>query len=116
MTIREWQDKTDEWIRTIGVRYFDPMTNTVLVMEELGEFARLMARKYGEQSFKRKEDEAKVDDNIREELGDLFFVLTCLANQMDIDLEDVLDNNLKKKTKRDIDRHRDNEKLKDQGM
>lgn len=111
MTIKEWQEKTDDWINTIGVRYFDPMTNTALVMEELGEFARLMARKYGEQSFKKKEDAERVEDNIKEEIGDIFFVMTCLANQMEIDLEAVLEKNLEKKTARDIDRHRDNEKL-----
>lgn len=112
MTIKEWQEITDKWIKEIGVRYFDPMTNTVLVMEELGEFARLMARKYGEQSFKRKEDQLLVDDNIKEELGDLFFVLTCLANQMDIDMEEVLKHNIARKTNRDKDRHKQNEKLK----
>ena len=112
MTIKDWQEKTHAWITTYGVRYFDPMTNTVLVMEELGEFARLMARKYGEQSFKRKEDEEKVDENIKEELGDLFFVLTCLANQMDIDLNAVLEENLAKKTGRDKTRHHENDKLK----
>ena len=112
MTIKEWQAITDKWIKEIGVRYFDPMTNTVLVMEELGEFARLMARKYGEQSFKKPEDQEKVDEHIKEEVGDLFFVLTCLANQMDIDLEEVLQHNITRKTKRDIDRHKSNQKLK----
>lgn len=112
MTIKKWQKETDDWIQEIGVRYFDPMTNTVLAMEELGEFARLMARKFGEQSFKRREDEEKVDQNIKEELGDLFFVLTCLANQMDINLEEVLVANLAKKTQRDHSRHKENDKLK----
>ncbi|MDX1684794.1 MAG: nucleotide pyrophosphohydrolase [Saprospiraceae bacterium] len=113
MTIKEWQETTDNWIKTVGVRYFDPMTNTVLAMEELGEFARLMARKYGEQSFKSTEDEAKVDENIKEELGDMFFVLTCLANQMEIDLEAVLNHNIERKTKRDKERHVSNKKLKE---
>ena len=102
---------TDDWIRTVGVRYFDPMTNTVLMMEEMGEFSRLMARKYGEQSFKKSEDVEKVDENIEEEITNIFFVLTCLANQMGIDLESAFHKGLEKRNARDHDRHRNNEKL-----
>ena len=112
MTIKEWQKITDQWIKEYGVRYFDPMTNTVLLMEELGEFSRLMARKYGEQSFKKQEDVDKVEANIEEEVADIFFVLTCLSNQMGIDIERALDKSMKKKTSRDKHRHKKNEKLK----
>ncbi len=101
MTIKEWQKITDDWINEYGVRYFDPMTNTVLLMEELGEFSRLMARKFGEQSFKKKEDVDKVDQNIEEEVADIFFVLTCLSNQMGIDIESALEKSMMKKTKRE---------------
>ena len=112
MTIKAWQKKIDNWIKTFGVRYFDPMTNTVVLMEEIGEFSRLMARKYGEQSFKNKEDEGSVDDRIKEEIADVFFVLTCLANQMDIDIESALEANFDKKVERDKTRHINNPKLK----
>jgi NTP pyrophosphatase (non-canonical NTP hydrolase) len=111
MTIKEWQGKIDEWIKTYGVRYFDPMTNTVVLMEEVGEFARLMARKYGEQSFKDPKDEETADEKIKEELSDVLFVLTCLANQMDIDIESALMKNFEKKSARDKNRHHNNPKL-----
>lgn len=114
MTIQQYQAKVDEWIKTYGVRYFDELTNNAILMEEVGELSRLMARVYGEQSFKRKDDQLKARENIKEELADIFFVLTCLANQMNIDLEECIDNNFTKKTKRDKDRHESNPKLTDE--
>lgn len=111
MTIREYQDKVDAWIQDIGVRYFDEKTNALLLGEEVGELFRLIARKYGEQSFKNQEDSSNVDQNIKDELADILFVLTCLANQMGIDMEEAVDNNLIKKTNRDQNRHRTNIKL-----
>ncbi len=111
MTLEKLQETVDDWIKTYGVRYFAETTNTIVLMEEVGEFSRLIARVYGEQSFKRKEDEQGAMNNIAEELGDILFVITCLANQMDLDLSDIMAKNLDKKTKRDHDRHRDNSKL-----
>jgi NTP pyrophosphatase (non-canonical NTP hydrolase) len=107
MTITEAQKKIDQWINTFGIRYFDPLTNTAILMEEVGEVARIMSRKYGEQSFK--DSDKKV--NLGDEMADVLFVLMCLANQCEIDLEKSLLKNLTKKTKRDIDRHRNNPKL-----
>jgi NTP pyrophosphatase (non-canonical NTP hydrolase) len=107
MTITEAQKKIDQWINTIGVRYFDPLTNTVVLMEEVGEVARIMSRKYGEQSFK--ESDKSID--LGDEMADVLFVLMCLANQCGVDLERSLTKNLEKKTKRDQDRHRNNPKL-----
>lgn len=107
MTISEAQKTIDHWIKTIGVRYFDPMTNTVLLMEEVGEVARIMSRKYGEQSFKESDKEIDLAD----EMADVLFVLMCLANQCDINLEQALTTNLDKKTKRDENRHQNNPKL-----
>ena len=112
MTIKEYQKQVDRWIKTFGVRYFNELTNNAMLMEEVGELSRLIARVYGEQSFKRKEDEAAAKENIKEELADIFFVLTCLANQMDINLEDCIHANFDKKTNRDADRHESNPKLK----
>lgn len=112
MKIRELQKKVDRWIADYGVRYFDERTNTLVLVEEVGEFARLIARKYGEQSFKSADQENTVDDQIREELADILFVLTCLANQMDIDLETAITQSLEKKTIRDSERHIKNTKLK----
>jgi len=111
MTIRNWQDTVDQWISTIGVRYFDEMTNLAVLMEETGELARMMSRKYGEQSFKEPMTDEEVKMEIKEELADIIFVTTCLANQMNIDLEEALSENIKRKTARDQFRHRDNEKL-----
>ena len=111
MTITEAQKKVDKWISTIGVRYFDEKTNALLLNEEVGELSRLIARVYGEQSFKSKEKEEQASDNIKDEMADILFVLICLANQMDIDLDDALIKNLEKKTIRDKDRHVGNEKL-----
>lgn len=108
MTIQEAQAKIDHWITTVGVRYFDPLTNTAMLMEEVGEVARIMSRTYGEQSFK--ESDKKVD--LGDELADVLFVLICLANQCDIDLEQALVKNLDKKNTRDANRHRNNSKLK----
>lgn len=111
MRIGEAQKIVDEWIKTIGVRYFDQLTNTAILSEEVGEVSRLMARIYGEQSFKRKEDEESASEDLKSEMADVLFVLICLANQCDIDLEDALIKNLAKKTKRDKDRHKNNTKL-----
>lgn len=112
MTIKEAQQTVDEWITTIGVRYYNELTNTAVLMEEVGEMSRLMARIYGEQSFKRKEDEATAKEDLADEMADVMFVLICLANQTGIDLTTALQKNLDKKTKRDKDRHANNEKLK----
>lgn len=107
MKIAEAQSKVDEWIKTVGVRYFDEMTNTAILMEEVGEVARIMARRYGEQSEKESDKNADLGD----ELADVFFVLICLANQTGIDLTKALKKNLEKKTKRDATRHLENKKL-----
>ena len=108
MTISEAQSTVDTWIKTHGVRYFNELTNTAMLMEEVGEVARIMARKYGEQSFKESDKEKKLDD----ELADVLFVLICIANQTGVDLTEAMKKNLEKKTVRDSDRHKDNEKLK----
>jgi len=108
MTLEEAQATVDNWIKTTGVRYFNELTNTAILMEEVGEVARIMARKYGEQSFKNAEEEAQLGD----ELADVLFVLICLANQTGVNLTEALEQNLEKKTKRDATRHQDNEKLK----
>ncbi len=97
----------DAWIKSIGVRYFSELTNLAILVEEVGEFSRLMAREYGDQSFKN--DEKK--ENIPGEIGDILFVLTCLANQMGYSLEDCIKLTLDKNTKRDRDRHLNNKKL-----
>lgn len=112
MTIQEAQQTVDEWINTIGVRYYNELTNTAVLMEEVGEMARLMARIYGEQSFKDKTQEATAQADLADEMADVLFVLICLANQTGIDLTQALRKNLDKKTKRDAQRHADNEKLK----
>jgi NTP pyrophosphatase (non-canonical NTP hydrolase) len=107
MTIKEAQRKVDEWIKKYGVRYFDELTNMVLLTEEVGELARIIARKYGEQSFK--EGEQKL--NLADEMADIMFVLICLANQTGVDLEEAFEKNIKKKTGRDKNRHINNKKL-----
>jgi NTP pyrophosphatase (non-canonical NTP hydrolase) len=107
MTIQEAQAKIDHWITTVGVRYFDPLTNTALLMEEVGEVARIMSRKYGEQSYKESDKEVDLGD----EMADVLFVLMCLANQTGINLEHALIKNLDKKTTRDSTRHKENKKL-----
>lgn len=111
MTLDNLQETVDKWITTIGVKYFGELTNMTVLTEEVGELARLMSRVHGEQSFKRKEDEAQADANIQEELGDILFVVTCLANQMGYNLTDIMAQNLDKKTIRDKDRHINNPKL-----
>lgn len=108
MTIEEAQKLVDNWIRTTGVRYFSELTNTAILMEEVGEVARIMARKYGEQSFKKSDESVDLAD----EMADVLFVLICLANQTGIDLTESLEKNLQKKNIRDAERHRKNEKLK----
>jgi len=108
MTIEEAQLTVDNWIKTTGIRYFNELTNTALLMEEVGEVARIMARQYGEQSFKKSD----TDVNLADELADVLFVLICLANQTGVDLTQALANNLEKKNVRDAERHRNNEKLK----
>lgn len=110
-TVQEWQQAVDDWIKTIGVRYFDPLTNTAVLMEEVGEFARIMARVHGEQSFKKSEEKQEWKVQVADELADVLFVLTCLANQHEIDLVEALQKNLLKKTKRDATRHKNNTKL-----
>ena len=110
-TVQEWQQAVDGWIKTVGVRYFDPLTNTAVLMEEVGEFARIMARVHGEQSFKKPEEKQQWKVQVADELADVLFVLTCLANQHDIDLAEALQTNLRKKTKRDATRHKNNNKL-----
>lgn len=108
ISIRKAQKMVDEWINTIGVRYFSELTNMVILTEEVGELARIMARTYGDQSFKN--EELKL--NLADEMADVLWVLVCLANQTGVDLTDAFIKNLDKKTKRDINRHRDNKKLK----
>lgn len=107
MTIEEAQKTVDEWINSIGVRYYNELTNTAILMEEVGELARIMARTYGEQSFKEGEKH-----DLADEMADIMFVLICLANQTGVNLTDALQKNLEKKTKRDKERHQNNEKLK----
>ena len=111
MTLSEAQSTVDQWINTIGVRYYNELTNTAVLMEEVGELARLMARVYGEQSFKRSEDAESAPEQIGEEMADVLFVLICLANQTGVDLTAALQKSLEKKTRRDKERHQNNEKL-----
>ena len=113
MTLQEAQQTVDHWINTIGVRYYNELTNTAVLMEEVGEMARLMARIYGEQSFKRPADAEQAPAQLADEMADVLFVLICLANQTGVDLTDALKRNLDKKTKRDQERHANNEKLRD---
>ncbi|WP_053406844.1 MULTISPECIES: nucleotide pyrophosphohydrolase [Persicobacter] len=108
MSIRQAQEMVDHWIKTVGVRYFSELTNMAILTEEVGELARIMARTYGDQSFK-KSDLAK---NLGDEMADVLWVLICLANQTGIDLTDALRKNLEKKNIRDADRHKNNPKLK----
>jgi NTP pyrophosphatase (non-canonical NTP hydrolase) len=107
MTLQEAQERVDQWIQTIGVRYFSELTNLAQLVEEVGELARIMSRTYGDQSFK-KSDESY---NLADELADVLFVLICIANQTGVDLTAALERNLQKKTERDRDRHRENPKL-----
>jgi len=108
LTLRQYQKTVDEWVRTVGVRYFSELTNTAVLMEEVGEVARIMARVYGDQSNKQS-DEAY---DLADEFADVFFVLVCLANQTGVDLTRAFERNLAKKTGRDKERHANNPKLK----
>ena len=107
MTIQEAQNKVDQWINTMGVRYFSELTNMAILTEEVGEVARLMSRKYGDQSFKNNEEEKQLPD----ELADVLWVLICIANQTGVDLTKAFEKNLTKKTERDQERHQQNKKL-----
>ena len=108
MTIQQAQQKIDAWIKTHGVRYFNELTNMAILTEEVGEVARIISRRYGEQSEKESDKNKKLD----EELADVLFVLMCIANQTGIDLDKALEENLQKKTNRDSERHKNNHKLK----
>ena len=109
LTLKNCQKLVDDWVKTIGVRYFSELTNTAILMEEVGEVARIMSRRFGDQSFKTSDMEV----DLAEEVADVLFVLICLANQTDIDLESAFRRSMKKKTKRDRKRHLDNPKLKE---
>lgn len=108
MTLQEAQHQVDQWIKTVGVRYFSELTNMAILTEEVGELARVMSRKYGDQSFKKNEN----PDALADEMADVLWVLICLANQTGVDLTDAFQKNMEKKTSRDRYRHQQNEKLK----
>ena len=108
ITIKEAQQQVDEWIKTIGVRYFSELTNMAILPEAVGELARIMARTYGDQSFKKSD----LKHNLADEMADVLWVLICLANQTGVDLTSAFEQNMLKKTKRDQERHQNNEKLK----
>jgi NTP pyrophosphatase (non-canonical NTP hydrolase) len=108
MTIKEGQQRVDDWIKTYGVRYFSELTNLAILTEEVGELARIMARTYGEQSFK----DSDLNRNLSDEMADILWILFCLANQTGVDLTDAFEANIKKKTERDSERHINNIKLK----
>jgi NTP pyrophosphatase (non-canonical NTP hydrolase) len=108
MTIQEAQQQVDGWIKTVGVRYFSELTNMAILTEEVGELARIMARTYGDQSFKKSD----LDKNMADEMADVLWVLICLANQTGVNLTEAFQKNIEKKTKRDTERHQQNEKLK----
>jgi NTP pyrophosphatase (non-canonical NTP hydrolase) len=108
MTLQEAQQKVDEWIKTYGIRYFGELTNMAILTEEVGELARVIVRTYGEQSFKKSDEEA----NLADEMADVLWVLICLANQTGIDLTEAFEKNIQKKTERDHSRHLQNDKLK----
>lgn len=107
MTIEEAQKTVDHWIRTYGVRYFSELTNMAILTEEVGELARIVSRAYGDQSFK----EGESADQLADEMADVLWVLLCLANQTGVDLTDALKKSIEKKTNRDVDRHKNNQKL-----
>lgn len=107
MTIQQAQQEVDQWIKTIGVRYFSELTNMAILTEEVGELARLMARTYGDQSFKESDKKGDIAD----EMADVLWVLICLANQTGVDLASALQKNIEKKTNRDAERHQNNSKL-----
>ncbi len=108
MTLQEAQNQVDLWIKNFGVRYFSELTNMAILTEEVGELARIMARKYGDQSFKKTEN----PDTLADEMADVLWVLICLANQTGVDLTTAFEQNMQKKTNRDANRHQENEKLK----
>ncbi len=108
ITLTQAQEQVDQWIKTVGVRYFNELTNMTILMEEVGELARIMSRTYGEQSFK----DSDKGRNLGDEMADVLWVLICLANQTGVDLTEAMKKNFEKKNIRDITRHRDNEKLK----
>lgn len=108
ITLEEAQKQVDNWISNIGVRYFNELTNTAILMEEVGEVARIMSRKYGEQSFKKSDEAVDLGD----EMADVLWVLICLANQTGVNLTEAFEKNMAKKTNRDATRHQENEKLK----
>jgi NTP pyrophosphatase (non-canonical NTP hydrolase) len=108
MTINEAQQQVDGWIKTVGVRYFSELTNMTILTEEVGELARIMARTYGDQSFKK----ADLNKNLADEMADVLWVLICLANQTGVNLTEAFQKNIEKKTNRDAERHQQNEKLK----
>lgn len=107
LTLAELQQRVDQWINDVGVRYFSELTNLAQLMEEVGELARIVSRTYGDQSFK----DGERPDDLADELADIFFVLICIANQTGVDLTDAIERNLEKKTRRDRDRHQQNPKL-----
>lgn len=107
MDLQEAQERVDHWIKTIGVRYFSELTNMAILTEEVGELARIMARKYGDQSFKKNES----PDQLADEMADVLWVLICLANQTGVNLTEAFQKNMEKKTSRDADRHKQNDKL-----
>ncbi len=107
ITLSELQQRVDHWIKTVGVRYFSELTNTAVLMEEVGELARIMSRKYGDQSFK----EGETDEKLADEMADVLWVLVCLANQTGVDLTKAIESNIQKKTQRDAERHKNNDKL-----
>jgi NTP pyrophosphatase (non-canonical NTP hydrolase) len=108
ITLAEAQEQVDQWIKTVGVRYFNELTNMTILMEEVGELARIMSRTYGEQSFK----ESDKGRDLGDEMADVLWVLICLANQTGVDLTEAMKKNFEKKNIRDLNRHKDNEKLK----
>ncbi len=107
ITLNEVQEQVDTWIKTYGVRYFNELTNMTILMEEVGELARLMSRTYGDQSFKKSD----LDKNMADEMADILWVLVCLANQTGVNLTEAFQKNMEKKTMRDKERHKNNEKL-----
>ncbi len=111
MTIKQYQEVVEHWIKRYGIRYFEVRTNALLLVEEVGELSRLIARQYGEQSFKDNTKPVDVKKAIADEMTDILFVLTCLANQMDIDLTEAITFNMNKKSERDAQRHYNNDKL-----
>ncbi len=111
-SIKAYQEKVDGWIKQYGVRYFSELTNLGVLMEEVGELSRLMTRLYGDQSFKRETTLGEANQKMADEIADVLFVLTCIANQTGVDMTEAISRNFEKKTQRDKDRHRHNEKLK----